>query len=88
MYLKSCQEHRYTKTCNEPSRNMLSANVDQTSGTSSNVGFMRLICRRNNPNKETLIYITYILCHHGLNSYNLSCPQCKRTRMSWVVTVL
>jgi len=55
---------------------MLSANVDKTNYTSLNIGFMRLIHRGDNPNKETLICILYIPCHHCLSSYKLSCPQC------------
>jgi len=40
-----------------------------------------VIRQGDNPNKETLIYIPHIRCHHHLNLYNLSCPQGNRTRV-------
>ena len=86
MNRKICIEHSVESICiykhgNETSNNMLGVNVGKTSCMSSNYRFMRLICREDNPNKETLIYIPYTPCHHHLNSYNLSCPQINRTRV-------
>jgi len=40
--------------------------------TSSVYGFMRQVHRRNNPNKETLIYIPYASFHRNLSVYNLN----------------
>ena len=36
---------------------LITPNTGKTSCTSSDYGFMRPVCRRNNPNKKTLIYI-------------------------------
>ena len=40
-------------------------------------GFMSLVRRGDNPNKETLIYIPYIPCRHNLSVYNPSYPKVK-----------
>ena len=48
---------------------MILLNTRKTNCTSSVYGFMRQIRRRNNPNKETLIYIPYTSRHHSLSSY-------------------
>ena len=53
---------------------MLNTSVDKTSYISLDFGFIRLIQRGNNPNKETLIYIPYTSCHHNLSSYNSRGP--------------
>ena len=36
---------------------LINANEGKTSCTNSVYDFLRLVCRRNNPNKKTLIYI-------------------------------
>ena len=61
--------------------------MDKTSCISSDYGFMGLIRRGDNPNKETLIYIPHISCRHRLSLYNLSCPQGNRTRVSGVIII-
>jgi len=48
---------------------------DKTSCMGSVDRFMRLIPRRDNPNKKALIYIPYTLCLRQLSTHNLSSPQ-------------
>jgi len=54
IYRKSCCEYKHTPTGNKASSK---ADVDKTRYTSSNHSFLRLVCRGDNPNKETLIDI-------------------------------
>ena len=58
---------------------VLDANVRKISSTSLIYGFMKLVYRGDNPNKETLIDIPYTSCHHCPSVYNPSCPQSGQT---------
>jgi len=52
---------------------MYNVNVCKTNCINSIYEFMRLVGRRDNPNKETLMYISYTSFHHQLGIYNQSC---------------
>ena len=74
-------------TCDKNTKHAINISMDKTCCINLDYGFMGLIRGGDNPNKETLIYIPHIRCHHHLNSYNLSCHQGDRTRvclkLSW-----
>ena len=54
---------------------MLDANVGKFGRMSLAYGFMKLVRRGNNPEKETLIDIPYILWSHLPSKYNPSYPR-------------
>ena len=64
-------------------KHAINTSMDKATYTSLDYGFMRLIRRGDNPNKETLIYIPYISYHHDLSSYNLSCLHNNRIRKQY-----
>jgi len=39
---------------------------------------MRQVCQRNNPNKETIIYIPYASLHHNPSAYDPNCKIAQR----------
>ena len=63
--------HAY-ETCNKTSSKAI---VGKISCTSSYFGLIRSVHRRNNSNKETLIYIPYTSYHLDPSVYNPCCPQ-------------
>ena len=54
---KACIENHVTST--DTHEQAMRHQVSKYDKTSSNYGFVRLVRRRNNPNKKTLIYIHY-----------------------------
>jgi len=59
--------------------NMINTSMDKTSCTTLDYRSTGQISQGDNPNKETLIYISYISCCYRLSLYNLSCPKSNRT---------
>jgi len=68
MHGKPCGEHTLPNMKEASSDGMYRS--DKTNYTGSVDRFMRLIPRGDNPNKETLIYISYASCLHRLSTYN------------------
>ena len=68
MYWKSCREHMDTRAGNEAASKV---NMKKISYISQNYLSVRLVHRRNNPNKETLIYTLYLMSLYP-ESYNLN----------------
>jgi len=51
-------------------KHVINTSMNKTSCTSPDYGFMRLISREDNPNKETFICIPYTSSHHRLSLYS------------------
>jgi len=70
MYWKSYREHRHTRAGSEV---LSKVNVTKLVVQPQNYRPVRLVRRKNNPNKKILIYISCISHQHSLSSYNPSC---------------
>ena len=64
-------------------KHAINTSMNKTSCTSPDYRFMRLIHQGDNPNKEALIYKSYVQYHHDLSSYNLSCLHNNRIRKQY-----
>jgi len=77
---KVCREYKYIWTWNETvSKN----NYRETSYTNTHYRSVRLVRRRNNPNKKALIYIPYTSRHCNLSLYNVNCLHNNRIRKQY-----
>jgi len=70
----------YIQSCIEILNRVLDASAGKTSCVSLVYRFTRLVRQGDNPNKESLIDIIYISCHHCSSRHN---PGCRQTSQAY-----